>query len=110
MEHTGWFVHGNEPKKGSDRGKAGIAAAGAVATTGFDMGEEVTHQGGIQILDVQLSRRPANLFACEVQQQAESITIARNCVRARLHLVAQSVREELLDEGRQSCSRHGRTS
>src|ERR1019366_9662103 len=103
MKHVCGLAHGHEPEEGSDRGKTNIAAAGAVTAQSFDMGEEVAHKGGVYILDLQFRRSPAGLFTGEAQQQAEGIAVAGNRVRARLHLGAEPVGEELLDEGRECC-------
>ena len=100
MEHIGRLVHGHEPEEGSDRGQPRIAAAGAVAALAFDVDQEVAHQVGVQIFDLEFRRRPAGPLAGEAQQQAERVAIAGDRVRARLHLGAEPVGEELLDERR----------
>ena len=72
--------------------------------------EEVAHHLGVQILDLEFRRRPAGPLAGEAQEQAERVAIAGDRVRARLHLGAEPIGEELLDERRKCQGRHGRTS
>ena len=76
----------------------------------FDMGEEIANQFGVQILNLEFRRSPAGPFAGESQEQPEGVAIAGDRVRARLHLVAEPVGEELLNECRECQGRHGRAS
>jgi len=110
MKHVRGLAHGHEPEEGSDRSKTGIAAAGGVAAQGFDMDQEVANERGVDVFDLQFRRHPSGSFTDEAQQQAEGVSITGNRVRARLHLSAKPIREELLEESRKRCCRHGRTS
>jgi len=51
MKQVRGLVHGYEPEEGSDRGKTGIAAAGAVVALRFNMSEEVADSDDIYVLD-----------------------------------------------------------
>jgi hypothetical protein len=65
MEYVGGFIHGYEPEEGPDSGNAGIAATGAVLARAFDMSEEVAHQFGVQVVDLEFRWNPAGPFAGE---------------------------------------------
>src|SRR6266567_8824420 len=71
-----------------------------------NMDEEVTDQVRVQIGDGEVRRRAAGRRAGEAQEQAEGVAIAGDRVRARVHLGAESIGEELLDKGRKGHGRH----
>jgi hypothetical protein len=110
MQHVGRLGDGHKAEERADRGETGVAAAGTVAPLRLDMGEEVTHQHTIQVFHPEPSRRLSGLLAGKAQQQAEGVAVARDRVRARLHLPAQPVGEEHLHEGRKRRCRHRVTS
>src|SRR5438128_2731208 len=110
MQQVRGFLHRHEPEEGADGGKPSVAAACAVAALRFYMRKEVAYEGQVYILHLQFRRSLAGLCAGEPQQQAEGVTVARNRVRARLHLGTESVGEELLEQRGECDCRHGRTS
>jgi hypothetical protein len=67
-------------------------------TGGFDVKQEVADQFGIEIFEPELRRHPTSLLAREAKEQPERVAIARDRMSARLHLGAQTIGEEPLEQ------------
>ncbi len=106
MQQPGRIGHRDVAEERSDRGEPGVAAARAITPRGLGMDEEVGDQIGVDVLDRQLDRRLAVSSARISEQQPERVAIARDRMSARLHLGAQPVGEEALDQRRQGDGVH----
>ena len=76
----------------------------------FQVVEEKTNKGRIEILDGELGGHFAESFLGKVQKQAEAITISRYGIRTRLQLLKQAFSKEGLKERRKVGADHGCTS
>ena len=73
-----------------DGAEARIPCPSAVLANAFEVVEEKTNKGRIEILDQKLGGHFAESFFGKMQKQAEAITISRNGMRARLPLAQQA--------------------
>jgi hypothetical protein len=60
--------------------------------------QKCAEEGGFQNLHGQLRRRLANLLLCKLQEQAKSVTIARDGIGTCLSLMHQAIGEKRLQE------------
>ena len=81
-----------------DGPEAHIPCASAVFADTFQVVEEKTNKGRIEILDAELGRHFAESFFGKLQKQAETIAISRYRMRARLPLTKQAIGKEGLKE------------
>ena len=90
------------PEEGVNRGEAGVAGAGAVAPGALQMLQEVSDQGGVELLDREVGGGLAQSFAGEPEEQAEGIPVPGNGMGAGLPLAEQALLEEGLQERRKA--------
>jgi hypothetical protein len=93
-----------------DGSEAHIPRAGAVVANTFQVFEEKTDKGRIEILDAKLRGHFAELFSSKMQEEAETIAISRYRMRAGLPLAKQAIGKEGLKKGGKVSADHGRTS
>ena len=98
VQQPGWIGHRDVAEERADRGEPRVAAARAVPARRLSMKEEVGDQISVDVLDRELDRRLAVPGTREPQQQTERVAIACDRMRAGLHLGAQPVGEEALDQ------------
>lgn len=96
------FIEGRVPEECVQRRKTVVARPGAVAPVEFEVLEEIAQEGGIEILQTEVGRRPSKVLCGETQQQAEGVPIAGHRMRTRAELSEQSIREETLEVGKKS--------
>jgi hypothetical protein len=101
-----WLTDHYELEERVYRGKAVISGTWAVATLAFEMIEKITQEGSSEILSAQFGRCPCKSLCGELEQEAESVPVGRDGVRARTQLLQQAVGEETLNKGRQAGSVH----
>ena len=77
-----------------DSSEARISRARTVLANAFQVVEEKTNKGCIQILDAKLGGHFAESFFGKMQKQAEAIAVPRDGMGARLALAEQAVRKE----------------
>ena len=93
-----------------DGSEARIARARTVFANAFQVVEEKTNKGRIEILDAELGGHFAESFFGKMQKQAEAIAISRYRMGARLELAKQAIGKEGLKEGWKVSRSQGRTS
>jgi hypothetical protein len=98
VKQSGWIGHRDVAEERADRGKPRVAATRAVAARGLAMNEEVSDQIGVDVFQRELDRWLSVSNAREPQEQAERVAIACDRMAAGLHLDAQPVGEEALDQ------------
>ena len=82
---------------------------GAVVAFVFEIIEERAEECGVEIRQRDFRRRLAQLLLGKGQQNAESVPVARQGVRAGLSLPDETIGEERLEEGgERSGGAHGR--
>src|ERR1700730_17136741 len=109
VEQPGGLAHGDVPEERSDRGQSGIPAARTVAPGGLDVQQEFADQVGIEVFDPELRWNLAPSLAGEPQEEPERVAVTRNRMCARLHVRAQTVGEEALEQRRECRGGHSRT-
>ena len=85
------FAERGEAEEGVDCGEAGVAAADAVAALVFEMVEEGADERGVEVGQIQLRGRFAELGG-EAEQQPEGVAVGSDGVRAGAALVEQPAR------------------
>lgn len=110
VKQPGRVGHRDVAEEGADRGQPCIAAARGVPARRLAVNEEVGDQIGINVFDREPDRRLVVPGTREPQQQAERVAIARDCMTAGLHLDAQPVGKEALDQRGQGGGAHCSTS
>jgi hypothetical protein len=93
-----------------DGSEARVARAGTVFANAFQVVEEKTNKGRIEVLDAELGRHFTESFFGKMQKQAEAIAISRDGMGARLALAEQAVSKEGLKKRGKVGSNHGCTS
>jgi hypothetical protein len=93
-----------------DSSETRISRARTVLANAFQVVEEKTNKGCIQILDAKLGGHFAESFFGKMQKQAEAIAISRYRMWARLELAKQAIGKEGVKEGGKVSRSHGRTS
>ncbi len=63
------------PHKGLDRGQPGIAGRSTIATLLLDMGQEVEHEGGVNVLEAELGGSLSHTFAGKDEQQPKGVRV-----------------------------------
>ena len=63
------------PHEGLDRGEPGIAGRSTVATLLLDVGQEVEHEGGVDVLEAELGRSLSHTFAGKDEQQPKGVRV-----------------------------------
>ncbi len=96
------MVQGEIAEQRVDRGEPVVAGRGAVAPVAFQVVQEGTDQGCVQIIDGQLAGREAGALGGERQQQPEGGAIGRDRVRARGALGDQPLGEVGLQRRREA--------
>ena len=74
-----------------DGSEARVACASAVLAHAFQVVKEDTNKGGIKILNAKLGRHFAVSLFGKMENQAETIAISRDCMRARLPLAEEAI-------------------
>jgi len=90
-----------------DGSQARIPRASAVLASAFQVLEEKTKKGCVEIFDQDFRRYFAKPLFCKMQKQAEAIAISRYGVRARSPLVKQAISKERLKERGKLGGDHG---
>jgi hypothetical protein len=93
-----------------DGSQANVPRASAVFASVFQVGEEETNEGSIEVVDAELGGGFVEPFLGELQKQAKAIAIAGDGMWARLPLAKQPISEERLEEGRKGGGHHNSTS
>jgi len=93
-----------------DGSQANIPRASAVFASAFQVIEEETNEGSIEVFDAELGGAFVESLLGELQQQAKGITISLYGMWARLPLAKQTIGEESLQERRKIGANHGCTS
>ena len=68
------------PREGLDRGEPGIASSCVVTTLLLDVGQEVEHQGRVDLLEAELRGPLAQTVAGKDEQQPEGVRVSLACV------------------------------
>jgi hypothetical protein len=69
-------------EKGVYRGQTVVSRPSAVAAVEFEVFEELSQEGDIEVLHEQFGRRPFEALAGELEQQSEGIPVSRYSVLA----------------------------
>ena len=93
-----------------DGSEPGIPGTSAVFASAFQVIEEETNEGRVEILDPELGGHFAESFFGKLQKQAEAIAISRDRMRARLPLAKQAIGKEGLKKRGKAGGNHGCTS
>ena len=93
-----------------DGSEARIPRASTVFANAFQVVEEKTNKGRIEVLDAELGGHFAESFFGKMQKQAEAIAISRDGMGARLALAEQAVSKEGLKKRGKVGRNHGCTS
>jgi hypothetical protein len=97
-------------KERVDGSEARVACASTVFANAFQMVQEKTNKGCIEVLDAKLGGHFAESIFGKMQKQAEAIAISRDGMGARLALAEQAVSKERLKQRGKVGSNHGCTS
>jgi len=90
--------------------QAHVPCASAVFASAFQLIEEETHEGSIEVFDAELGGTFVEPFVGELQKQAKAIAISRYGMGARLTLAKQTIGKKGLKKGGEVGGNHGRTS
>jgi hypothetical protein len=93
-----------------DGSQPNVPRASAVFASTFQVIEEETKEGSIEVFDAELGGAFVEPFLGELQQQAEAVPISRYGMWARLPLTKQAIGEKRLKERRKTGGHHGCTS
>ena len=96
------IMEGDVAEERMERRQSDVSAAGGIATFLLEVIEEGTDEGGIKILDTHRRWRFLEALLHKGKEHAESVAIARDCMRACLPLVHETVSEECLEQGGES--------
>src|SRR5207248_7786483 len=108
---VGWLLEPEVVEEGMDGRQARVPAPGAVAAGFLKVIEEVADEGRVQILEGQLRRGLPQSLLGESQEQAESVPVSRDGVRAGPTLPQETVGEEGLHQtGEVRVGAHGSIS
>jgi hypothetical protein len=110
MQGIGGLFQSHVSEERVDGPQPGVPRASAVFAGAFQVIEEKTDGGGIEVFDPKLGRAFVESFLGKLQKQAERIAISRYGVRTCLPLAKQVVGEEGLKKRRKAGGNHGRTS
>jgi hypothetical protein len=110
MQDMRGLLQSHVPEKRVDGSQPNIPRARAVFAGAFQVIEEETNEGCIEIFDLKLGGAFVEPFLGELQQQAEAVPISRHGMGARLPLTKQTIGEEGLQERRKAGGHHDCTS
>jgi hypothetical protein len=98
------------PEEGVDGSQPNVPRASAVFASTFQVIEEETNEGSIEVFDAELGGAFVKPIFSELQKQAETVPISRYSMWARLPLAKQTIGEEGLQERRKTGGNHSCTS
>jgi hypothetical protein len=81
------FTDGYVVEEGVQGRQTVVSCPRAVAANLFQIIEELPQEGCVEIFNPQLRRRTAEAFRCELEQQAESVTVSRYGMQAYAELL-----------------------
>jgi hypothetical protein len=110
MQGIGGFFQSHVSEERVDGSQSNVPRASAVFAGAFQVIEEETNEGGIELFDTELAWSFVEPFFGELQKQPEAIAISGDCMQARLSLAKQPIGEEGLKESRKAGGSHGCTS
>ena len=102
---SGWNAELDVPHEGLDRRKPGVAGRRGITALLLDVGQEVEHQGGVDVLEAELGGSLAQTFAGKDEQQPEGVGVSLAGVRAVAPLDRHVFAQEGGDQGGDRC--HG---
>jgi hypothetical protein len=105
-----WLLESDVLKERMNRRQADVASASAVLSAILEVVEEITDKTHVQIFEREVRWRFAQPFFCEMQEQAEGVTIPRYGVRTRPPLPNQAICKERLKKRRKAVGGHDRSS
>ena len=85
--------------EGVDGRQAGVAGSDAVVTVSFEMVQEGPDERGVEIVEVEIARRPSGSLRGETEQQTERVSVGGDGVAAGSFLVDESLGEEAFQGG-----------
>jgi hypothetical protein len=97
-------------EEGVDGCQADIPRARAVFASAFQVIEEETDEGSIEVFDPELAGAFAELLFGELQKETKAIAISCDGVRARLSLAKQTIGKERLKKRGKAGGNHRPTS
>ena len=110
MQGMRGLLQSHVPEKRVDGSQPNIPRASAVFASAFQVIEEETNEGSIEVFDAELGGAFVEPFLGELQKQAKGIAISRYGMRARLPLTKQTIGEERLKKRGKAGGNHGCTS
>lgn len=110
MQGLRGLLQSHVPEKRVDGSQPNIPRARAVFAGAFQVIEEETNEGSIEVFDAEMGGTFVEPFLGELQQEAEAVPISRHGMGARLPLTKQTIGEESLQERRKAGGHHGCTS
>src|SRR6266566_8285829 len=90
-----------------DGSQTDVPCASTVFAGALQVIEKETNEGGIKIFDPELGGTFVQSLLGKLQQQAETVAISRDGMRARFPLAKQTISEERLKERREASGNHG---
>jgi hypothetical protein len=93
-----------------DGSQANVPRASTVFAGALQVIKKETNEGGIEIFNPELGGTFVQSLLGKLQQQAETVAISRDGMRARFPLAKQTISEEGLKERRKAGGSHSCTS
>jgi hypothetical protein len=110
MQGMRWFFQSHIPEERVDGSQPNVSRASAVLASAFQVIEEKTNEGSIEVFDAKLGWTFVEPFLGELQKHAKGIAISRYRMWARLPLAKEAISEEGLKKTGEAGRNHGRTS
>jgi hypothetical protein len=110
MQGLRGLLQSHVPEKRVDGSQPNIPRARAVFAGAFQVIEEETNEGSIEVFEAEMGGAFVEPLLGELQQEAEAVPISRHGMGARLPLTKQTIGEERLQERRKAGGHHGCTS
>jgi len=100
LEAECWLSESDESEEGMKCGETMIACTWPVSSITFQVFEERFQELDIEVLEAQSGWRATETLRCELQEEAESVTVARDRMLTGAQLGYQPVGEEVLNKSR----------
>jgi hypothetical protein len=110
MQGLRGLLQSHVPEKRVDGSQPNIPRARAVFASTFQVIEEETNEGSIEVFEAEMGGAFVEPLLGELQQEAEAVPISGHGMGARLPLTKQTIGEERLQERRKAGGHHGCTS
>ena len=109
LEGMGGLCEGRVAEEGVERCQPRVTSSYAVVPARLEVIEEQAEERGVEVLEVERRRGPAETLFREAEEQSEGVAVAGDGVLAGAELMNESICEEALEEaGEVGCAHPSR--